>query len=100
MRDVWFGGGIKSLKSKDLSPPVASVKPKVCLGQFFISYCIRGRLTNAQMQEMLRTLTLKVDALASMGSGGSRDDSAKSKSKTDASRRQDCNSCKRGRYST
>ena len=36
MRDVWFGGGIKSLKSKDLSPPVASVKPKVCLGQFYL----------------------------------------------------------------
>ena len=36
MRDVWFGGGIKSLKSKDLSPPVASVKPKVCLGQYLL----------------------------------------------------------------
>ena len=31
---------------------------------------------------MLRTLTLKVDALASMGSGGSRDDSSKN-NKTD-----------------
>ena len=34
MGEIWFGRGIKSLKSKDLSPPVAFIKPKVCLGQF------------------------------------------------------------------
>ena len=39
-------------------------------------------MTPAQMQAMIRDLTLKVDAMASMGSGGSRDKD-KSKSKKD-----------------
>ena len=36
-------------------------------------------MTPAQMQDMLRNLTLKVDALATMGSGGSKGGARKTK---------------------
>ena len=87
MRDVWFGRGIKSLKSKDLSPPVAFIKPKVCLGPIYLVFIIISGMSNAELAAMVRTLTLKVDALASRGAGGSRDSSPPNKGASETQRR-------------
>ena len=73
MGKVWFGRGIKSLKPKGHSPLVAFIKPNVCLGPVYLVFFIISGMMNAELAAMVRTLTLKVDALASRGAGSSKD---------------------------
>ena len=64
MGDVWFGSEIKSLKPKGPSPPVVSIKPKVCLGPVYLVLFFSALESRfLKLVSVVETLTLKVDAL-------------------------------------